>query len=77
MKDLEAIYKRIEKNGGRLFKKKPNDIILKCLVQPKYGYCENCRYDGMVTNCNLDDSIIIEMIKKDLRKGRLEKLLND
>lgn len=76
MDDLEAVWKRIEKNGGRLFKRKPNDIVMKCLMRVKDGFCQNCEYDGFVSNCNLDDSIIIERIKKDLRKQRLAKLLS-
>ena len=76
MEDLEAIYKRIMENGGRLFKRKPNDIVMKCLMRVKDGFCQNCRYDGLVSNCNLDDSIIIERIRKDLRKKRLAKLLS-
>ncbi len=80
MKDLEAIYKRIMENDGELFipiENPTGSAVARCaLLNPEIeNFCDVCKYKIKHKSC-VSNKEIVEMIKKELRKERLGKLLS-
>lgn len=65
--DLEAIWKRFVKNGYKRYNGEG------CCISP--WDCDNC-LEEFKKHC-YHDGMIEDILRKELRKARLEKLLND
>lgn len=69
---LETIYKRYVAKGGKLFYEDGGQNV--CIISPLS--CPDCQYRKTGTFCFNNQSEILAMFIKDLRKQRLAKLLS-
>jgi len=76
MKDLEKLYKRLVFNGGNLIIKNTGDCVW------RKASCLFCPINEWKRTSNIscanedDDKIIFEMVKREVRKEKLRKLLS-
>jgi len=74
--NLENIIKMIENNGGRIFKN--YECIGDHYLEERQG-CEKCLIDPYKSSnysCIHDYAKLLELMRNDLRKKKLAKLLN-